>query len=544
MGAQTVDKQAPKGYLSEKHKRKFTITAGILGATFFILQFIIPPLLIMAAMPRMMFSQASWMKEANPKRGAFWNNQIWYVETALTSETSAPGYATLKRLTLEGKGDPETVIELPIANPWLLADKDRMWIISSSAVGFYRNGNISIVSEEKTLGDISRPFFYRGFPAVVEQRPTGLTVMTFVGNNWQKEFLFMVGLPTKKERIDNILQVLSYKKTLHFFLKLGDTLYYRAGLSPVQTDDRDLWQPVSEVGNHWFAVFIDGVPTVFVRHIHDAPSSKVKGLKFNGNTWSSFFTYDSVMTSDMGIYPVGETNRFAMLLESFPGSLRLIQVEGTHIVSETRYGSGFPFPRGFMAIMFVPYGCMLVLPLILAIILSAMMRKHRVCEYEAQSFSVPFASLTQRAVSQIIDAVILAGPALVGFFLMMPVFFDFEKMFSQDPFRMMAGFGLMFGELIWVVIGIIIFSFLEGKWGGTPGKWALGIRVLGTDLNPCGFGRALVRNLLKFVDGFFNFMVGVMLVALTEEWQRVGDLAARTIVINMRKEKTYSIKLP
>jgi uncharacterized RDD family membrane protein YckC len=38
------------------------------------------------------------------------------------------------------------------------------------------------------------------------------------------------------------------------------------------------------------------------------------------------------------------------------------------------------------------------------------------------------------------------------------------------------------------------------------------------------------------VDGFFNFMVGVLLVALTENWQRVGDLAARTVVIRVRKE--------
>ena len=40
-----------------------------------------------------------------------------------------------------------------------------------------------------------------------------------------------------------------------------------------------------------------------------------------------------------------------------------------------------------------------------------------------------------------------------------------------------------------------------------------------------------MRNLLTFVDGFFNFLVGVLLVALTENWQRLGDLAARTLVV-------------
>ena len=78
---------------------------------------------------------------------------------------------------------------------------------------------------------------------------------------------------------------------------------------------------------------------------------------------------------------------------------------------------------------------------------------------------------------------------------------------------------------------LAVFSFLEGRFGKTPGTWLMGIRVLGTDLRPCGFGRAFLRNLLTFVDGFLNFLVGALLVALTENWQRLGDLAARTIVV-------------
>ena len=83
---------------------------------------------------------------------------------------------------------------------------------------------------------------------------------------------------------------------------------------------------------------------------------------------------------------------------------------------------------------------------------------------------------------------------------------------------------------------LFIFSALEGGRGQTLGKWIVGIKVVGTDLRPCGFGRALIRNLLKCADGFFNFMVGVLLVALTHNWQRVGDLAARTVVVRARGE--------
>ena len=48
-------------------------------------------------------------------------------------------------------------------------------------------------------------------------------------------------------------------------------------------------------------------------------------------------------------------------------------------------------------------------------------------------------------------------------------------------------------------------------------------------------GESLLRNLLVFADGFFSFLVGAMLVALSENWQRLGDLAARTIVVADRK---------
>lgn len=147
---------------------------------------------------------------------------------------------------------------------------------------------------------------------------------------------------------------------------------------------------------------------------------------------------------------------------------------------------------------------------------------------------MPFASLTRRALAQIVDFLILGPPAITGALLVYPGY-DIEKMFS-GPFHFLAVFGLMAGTLLWTIFCLFVFSFLEGKWGGTPGKWALGIRVLGTDLRPCGFGRAFVRNLLKFIDGFFNFMIGILLVALTENWQRLGDMAARTVVVDVRRQ--------
>ena len=50
IGGYTLHKNKYSGYLSEQAKRKFTITAGILGGIFFFAQFIVP-FIIMAAHP-------------------------------------------------------------------------------------------------------------------------------------------------------------------------------------------------------------------------------------------------------------------------------------------------------------------------------------------------------------------------------------------------------------------------------------------------------------------------------------------------------------
>ncbi len=44
---------------------------------------------------------------------------------------------------------------------------------------------------------------------------------------------------------------------------------------------------------------------------------------------------------------------------------------------------------------------------------------------------------------------------------------------------------------------VLVYAVLEARFGGSPGKWILGLRVEGPSVRP-GFLRALVRNLVKF----------------------------------------------
>jgi uncharacterized RDD family membrane protein YckC len=144
--------------------------------------------------------------------------------------------------------------------------------------------------------------------------------------------------------------------------------------------------------------------------------------------------------------------------------------------------------------------------------------------------AVRLASLLRRAVALLTDCVILAGPLLAGMVVMFLILPRIED--QPDSRGVMLLAPLIVGGAFWAVAAFFLLCYTLGRWGRTPGKWAMGIRALGTDLRPCGFSRALLRTLLLFVDGFLlNFTIGVLLIAFTANRQRMGDLAARTIVI-------------
>ena len=68
--------------------------------------------------------------------------------------------------------------------------------------------------------------------------------------------------------------------------------------------------------------------------------------------------------------------------------------------------------------------------------------------------------------------------------------------------------------------------------GQTPGKLALGIRVVREDGTPIGWSASLLRNLLltaDFMPGCYTF--GLISMLTTRGFRRLGDLAAGTLVV-------------
>ena len=84
------------------------------------------------------------------------------------------------------------------------------------------------------------------------------------------------------------------------------------------------------------------------------------------------------------------------------------------------------------------------------------------------------------------------------------------------------------------ILALLYFIVLEATQGATLGKMALGLRVVRTDGSPISWTESIIRNLLRIIDGLFIYLVGAIFIWTSPLKQRLGDRAARTVVIRRR----------
>jgi uncharacterized RDD family membrane protein YckC len=96
------------------------------------------------------------------------------------------------------------------------------------------------------------------------------------------------------------------------------------------------------------------------------------------------------------------------------------------------------------------------------------------------------------------------------------------------------GSGGFFVAVVIVITFLVIFAYdipFEVGGAGTPGKRVMGIRVVGRDGERIGGVTSAVRNLVRIIDFFGLYVVGTISIVATEHSQRLGDLAAGTLVV-------------
>jgi uncharacterized RDD family membrane protein YckC len=86
-----------------------------------------------------------------------------------------------------------------------------------------------------------------------------------------------------------------------------------------------------------------------------------------------------------------------------------------------------------------------------------------------------------------------------------------------------------------VAYGLFVLAYfvlLEGLLGQTLGKLATGIKVVAEATGQApGIAAAAIRTLLRLIDGLFCYAVAFVTVLVSVKRQRLGDMAARTLVV-------------
>ena len=153
---------------------------------------------------------------------------------------------------------------------------------------------------------------------------------------------------------------------------------------------------------------------------------------------------------------------------------------------------------------------------------------HAIDTPELVAIEMPLAGIGSRFIALLVDMILwLAGllVLLILFTLLSPAFQAFNRLSAQ-----------------WVKAIVIFLVFLfqwgyftlfEAFWNGqTPGKKIARIRVIQRSGRPIGIIESMARNFIRFIDEIPTFYaVGIVAVFVTRQHQRLGDLAAGTIVV-------------
>lgn len=150
---------------------------------------------------------------------------------------------------------------------------------------------------------------------------------------------------------------------------------------------------------------------------------------------------------------------------------------------------------------------------------------------ELVTIEMPLAGVGSRFIALLIDGLIWFAGLLVLFFL---------TMIFMPAIRAASDISEKWAVAIVIFILFLLnwgyFTLFEAFWNGqTPGKRIAKIRVIQRTGRPIGIFESMARNFVRYIDWLPSFYVaGVITMFATKQHQRLGDLAAGTLVVRDR----------
>ncbi len=535
-------------------------------------------------------SEVATIKIPEYSRAAMWKGRVWY--PVMNIGPSMPPGALMSFDPEQGE---TSELKVPIRSPGagLLGQGDRLWIVSSNSVIMIEGDETKEFSPQQALVQASSPFLYEDQLAVIDVGTAGQpTLFVFQNDDWVNLGTVVIPFQFPHATVDgkNVwasdrpratgrvplmeIQVASQDGSPHLFVSDGILIAYRKGieltpvsaLAPENVDDEvDLsnlleWEiavlrPASSgarVKNVWKGGFLKSEPVVLALSAADPNQLKnipiqnqFKNIAIQGHCRAQGIWKKMAETSLPALlewFAVSDGQRTYFAGQSLFGQiLRVHRFDGdsmptTGVVIKPPAARFQSIMEQWARLMQWVYWPSL---LIFVLGISCLMKAYRTAEYQFGLTTVELASFTRRAIARVLDYFVYVA----AFYLIALAFGmssqeqvqqDIDRLFSFGPEGLLLRFlWMMLSLVICSLIIVIVNSVLQGGWGVTLGKWLCGIRTVRSTLRPCGFARALVRELLLLVDTLLaiSYLPGTLMFAFTSCRQRIGDLVADTIVI-------------
>jgi len=147
---------------------------------------------------------------------------------------------------------------------------------------------------------------------------------------------------------------------------------------------------------------------------------------------------------------------------------------------------------------------------------------------ELVAIEMPLAGIGSRFIALLVDYLIWGAGILALFFVLviiLPGIHAISKISAQ--------WAVAIAIFLLFLFNWGYFTLFEAFWNGrTPGKRVAKIRVIQRTGRAIGLFESMARNLVRYVDQFpLFYAVGVIAVFVTRQHQRLGDLAAGTLVV-------------
>lgn len=140
------------------------------------------------------------------------------------------------------------------------------------------------------------------------------------------------------------------------------------------------------------------------------------------------------------------------------------------------------------------------------------------------------ADILNRIVAIIIDTIILW---IVMAVLSLP--FGLQAIMMNSVSDPMAAAGMWASTSLLALLSAVVtfgyFVYFEGSTGQTIGKKIVKIKVVRQDGKPMTYVDSLIRTILRIIDGIGFYLIGLIVVLASKDKQRIGDMAAKTLVV-------------